>query len=345
VARRAVFTDAAPDRRLELGVERDALVQHDEERHPALRPGAGDVDDERVQHLGYGKHGAVDLTRAHADAAAVDGRVGAAVDDRRVPRGDLDPVSVPPYARVHVEVGLAIARAVVVAPEEHGHRGQRLGDDELADLVDERSALLVERLHLRTERAPLQLTLVDRQRRHAADEGCADVGTAARREEPRVPADVVVDPAEPLGGKRRPGRPDAPQCAEVASGGRLDPGLHAGCDVRGARAEAGHLRRLCEIPQPSEIRMAGVAVEEHDGGIGQQRPDEQVPHHPARRGEPEEAVAGVDVEVQVRLLELLEQDTALAVHDRLRQPGRARGIEHPQRVVEGQPLEGERAVA
>ncbi len=39
------------------------------------------------------------------------------------------------------------------------------------------------------------------------------------------------------------------------------------------------------------------------------------------------------------LLELLEQDPALAVHDRLRQARRARGVEHPQRVVERHLLE------
>ena len=67
--------------------------------------------------------------------------------------------------------------------------------------------------------------------------------------------------------------------------------------------------------------------------------DEEVPHHPARGGEPEDAVALLRVDVQVVLLEVLEQDPALRVHDRLRQAGRARGVEDPHRVVERHALE------
>ena len=46
------------------------------------------------------------------------------------------------------------------------------------------------------------------------------------------------------------------------------------------------------------------------------------------------AVAGLRVEVQVQHLQVLEQDAALGLHDRLRQAGRAGRVEHPQRVVE-----------
>ena len=119
----------------------------------------------------------------------------AAVDDRRPAVGDLDPVAVAPDAGVHVEVGLAVALAVGVVPEVERHRRHRLGDHELADLADQRPALLVQRLDLRAERARLQLALVDRQRRAAADERRAHVGAAAGREQPRVGADVLVDPA------------------------------------------------------------------------------------------------------------------------------------------------------
>ncbi len=65
-------------------------------------------------------------------------------------------------------------------------------------------------------------------------------------------------------------------------------------------------------------------------------PDKEVPHHPARRREPEQAIAGLRVDVQVQLLEVLDQDPALAVDDRLGKPGCARAVEHPERVVEGQ---------
>ena len=71
-------------------------------------------------------------------------------------------------------------------------------------------------------------------------------------------------------------------------------------------------------------------------------PDEQprhevVPHHPAGGGEPAEAVAGAEVLVQGEHLEVLDGDAAVAVHDRLRQPGGARAEQHVQRVVERAP--------
>ncbi len=85
--------------------------------------------------------------------------------------------------------------------------------------------------------------------------------------------------------------------------------------------------------------VARVAVVEHDRGLGEQHADEEVPHHPARGGEPEDAVALLRVDVQVVLLEVLDEDAALRVHDRLRQAGRARGVEDPHRVLEGHALE------
>ena len=153
--------------------------------------------------------------------------------------------------------------------------------------------------------------------------------------------DVLVDPLEALGRERRAGRADGAQRREVAAVAGLDPGLHAGGDVGRARAERGHAGLLGEVPQRAQVRRAGVAVVEHDRRVGEQRADEEVPHHPARGGEPEQAVAVLGVEVQVELLEVLEQDPALPVHDRLRQAGGARRVEDPQRVVEGDAVERE----
>ena len=93
---------------------------------------------------------------------------------------------------------------------------------------------------------------------------------------------------------------------------------------------------LGQVPQHAQVGVAGAAVVEHDLGGGEQHAHQEVPHHPAGGGEPEHAVALLGVQVQVHLLEVLEQDAALAVHDRLGQAGGARGVEHPQRVVEGQ---------
>ncbi len=100
---------------------------------------------------------------------------------------------------------------------------------------------------------------------------------------------------------------------------------------------AGPLR---QVPEHAHVGVAGVAVVEDDRGAGQQAGDEEVPHHPAGRREPEEAVAGVGVDVEVELLQVLEQDAALALDDRLRQAGGAGGVEDPERVVEGDALEG-----
>ena len=65
------------------------------------------------------------------------------------PRGVIaHPVAVPPHPRVVVEVRLAQPGAVRVVPEHHRHRRHRLGDHQLADLVDERLARLVVGLDL-----------------------------------------------------------------------------------------------------------------------------------------------------------------------------------------------------
>ena len=246
-----------------------------------------------------------------------------------------------PDPRVLLEVAGPVAAAVLVAPEEDRHRGHRLGDDELADLADDRVAVLVPGLDRGAERARLQLAAVDGQQRDAADEGGAEVGAAAGREEPGVGAELLVDPVEALRRQRAAGRADRAEAAEVAARAGLDPGLHAGGDVGGAGAEHRHPGPLGQVPEHVHVGVAGAAVVEDDRRPGEQAGDEEVPHHPAGRREPEEAVAGVGVDVEVELLQVLEQDPAVALDDRFRQPGRARGVEDPERVVEGDPLEGE----
>ncbi len=117
---------------------------------------------------------------------------------------------------------------------------------------------------------------------------------------------------------------------------RLRALLHAVRDERGARPEARDLRVRGELPEHIGRRCAVV---QDDRRAGEQAADQEVPHHPARRREPEEAVVGGQVRVQVRLLQVLEQDPALPLHDRLWQPRRARRVEDPQRVVERHLLE------
>ena len=94
-----------------------------------------------------------------------------------------------------------------------------------------------------------------------------------------------------------------------------------------------------EVPQHAHVRVARASVVEDDRRLGEQARDEEVPHHPAGCREPEHAVAGLRVDVQVEHLEVLEQDPALALHDRLRKARRPGGVQDPQRVVEGHGLE------
>ena len=326
----------------EILVEHRALSQHDEQHHPQLTVTGrrGDVHHERVEDLVHRARGTVDLAGAHAHALAVDGGVRAAVDHGAAPGRDADPVAVAPDARVHREVALAQALAVVVAPQEQRHRGHRLGDDELADLVREAPALLVPGLHRAAERAALQFTLVHRQQRAARHERRADVGAAAGREQPDVRSDVLVDPSEALGRQRRARRADCAQRFQVVVPARLDARLLAAREQAGADAHAGDLSVLIELPQHAQVGVGGTAVVEHDRGFAEQAADEEVPHHPAGRGEPEHAVVRAQVEVQA-LLQLLDQDPAVALHDRLRQAGGAGRVEDPQRMVERDLLEAE----
>ncbi len=152
---------------------------------------------------------------------------------------------------------------------------------------------------------------------------------------------VLVDPLEPLGRERRAGRAHAAQRAQVAPVGGLDAGLHAARDVAGAGAEARHAGAVGEVPEHSHVGVARTPVVEEDPGVGEEGADEEVPHHPPGGREPEEAVPLLRVDVEMKLLQVLEQDAALPVHDRLREPGGAGGVEHPQRVVEGHLLEAQ----
>ncbi len=85
--------------------------------------------------------------------------------------------------------------------------------------------------------------------------------------------------------------------------------------------------------------MAGIAVEGDDRRADQQARHKEVPHHPAGRGEPEEAVVRPDVLLQPDRLGVLDEDPAVPVHDRLGETGRARGVQDVQRVVERHLLE------
>ena len=178
--------------------------------------------------------------------------------------GERRPVAVAPDAGEVVEVARAVALAVGVVPEAHGHRRQRRGEDELADLVAQRPAALVEDVDRRAQAAALDLARTHGQQRAAADEGRADVGAAARGDRPHVLADRVVDPVEGLGRQRRAGRGDRAQGAEVvpARRGRGRPSRRRSGSRRSCRAPSRRSRRDRELGV--ELGMARAAVVEHD---------------------------------------------------------------------------------
>ena len=301
VSGRAVLANSRPDPRDEIVVELDAGPQHDEERHVPLRPLAREVDDERVDDLVEREHGAVDLRRPHPDAAAVDRRVGATGDDRRAAVGDLDPVAVAPDAGERVEVARPVARAVRVAPEPDRHRRHRLGDHELADLADDRA------------RRPRSTPRPSRRARApAARRGTREASARRRRTRCRGRCRRTSRTARRRGrGGRRPSRSPRGRAASRSSRpprarersrpsrGAI-PVLHAGGDEARRRAEARDACLLGEIPQRPEVGMAGVAVVEHDRSLREQPAVQEVPHHPAGRREPEEAVARLHVGVEGR---------------------------------------------
>jgi hypothetical protein len=74
-----------------------------------------------------------------------------------------------------------------------------------------------------------------------------------------------------------------------------------------ALAEAGLAGPFRQIPEDAHVRVGRVAVVEDDRGVREQTPIRKF-HHPARRREPEETVAGLGVQVEVALLELLHED-------------------------------------
>ena len=97
-----------------------------------------------------------------------------------------------------------------------------------------------------------------------------------------------------------------------------------------------------EAPLPRQVGVQRVAVDEDQRRAVEQPGDQRVPHHPGGRGEPEHPVAGLHVPGQAVVLEVLDGDPAVAVHDRLGRPGRARREQHHQRVVERHRVVGRR---
>src|SRR6185503_4339856 len=160
VARRRVGANARLDAIGELVVERSALLQlHEQDdadvTHFAGRPVL--ADDDAFDDLGHLLDLAIDLGRPDAHAARIERCIGAAVDDEAVVRGDLDPIAMTPDAGKPLEVRRAVLAAVGIVPETDRHGGKRALAHELALLLADGTAVLVEHVDVEPETAALQL--------------------------------------------------------------------------------------------------------------------------------------------------------------------------------------------
>ena len=246
------------------------------------------------------------------------------------------PVALAPDAGVGVEVGGAVARAVV-APQLHRHRGHRLPDHQLAQLAHDLVPVEVERGRVDGEAAAGDLAAVDRHHRAAGDDPAAHVGAAGAVDQQHVRAELLVDVVVALAGQRRAGRGDQPHAATGRGRARgCSPALRQA--IRNAGASPMWVAPVSSAIRHCESRRR-VAVHHHDRRAHEQRADERVPHHPGGRRELEQPRAGLQVPGQPEVLAVLDEDAAVAVDDRLRQPGRAGAEQDVQRVVERDRLE------
>ncbi|MGY2701433.1 hypothetical protein ACVW2K_001017 [Nocardioides sp. HB32] len=249
--------------------------------------------------------------------------------------GDGDRVPVSPHPREHVEVRVAVALALGVVPERDRHRRHRPGDDHLAGLaVGQPIALVVPDLEGDAERRPTDLPVVHGQVRGAGDEDADDVGAAAHRADLEIPTDMVSNPLVAAGRQHRAGDTDQLECRQIEVAAGLDAVAGAGLEIARTGAEHGDAQVLHHPPQQPGVRVRRAAVEENDGRTVQQPADLGVPHHPVGRGEPEEDVVLAEVHVEAGRDQLFEQRPSVAVDDSLGSPGRSRGEQHPQRMVE-----------
>ncbi len=170
------------------------------------------------------------------------------------------------------------------------------------------------------------------QQRVALDQTAAHVRAAAADVELDLRAELFADPGVALGRQRRAGRPDDPQ--PQVQRGQVEAGRPAGHQETRARAHHGGAGLLGQPPLPAEVGERRVAVDQHHRGADQQGGGQGVPHHPRGGGVPEQRVAAAEVPGQGVVLQVLEHDAAVAVHDRLRLAGGPGGEEHDQRVVE-----------
>src|SRR5258705_6691861 len=229
--------DLCADRRPQRIGQRIAGARHEEHRQIIVTSGPLDADHQTFFHLRERFDRPVDVAAADAHAEAVDGRVGPAVDHGTAGAGELHPVAMPPYTREHAKVAVAVARIAGVIPETERHRGHRLRDDKLANLVDEGTPGVVPGLRVNAKRAALQLARAHRQERAAGEKRRAHVRTAALRSQPHIVLDVLIDPGVARRRQWRPCRAQADQRAQVVLCARLQASFLTGAQIAGTSAE------------------------------------------------------------------------------------------------------------
>ena len=300
------------------------------------------VHHQRIGDLGHRLDHPVELGGAHPDPAAVQRGVRAALDHARPAGGDADPVAVPPHARVVGEVG-------IVQPEPSSSPQKNTGIDGIGAVITS---------------SPTSPT-TDRR----SGENDSTLAPSARQEiSPSQTGTIGAPPTKPVQMSVPPENDAIWMSATDLSWTQRNPLVDNGDPVDPMRAwPSGPARgrapdrpsdrprrtardvpnsvtrcRSRQPPQRHQVRVARAAVVEHDGGADEQATDQEVPHHPAGGGEPEEAVArpeisaGEDFRCSSRM--------PPTVDDRLGQAGGARGVQHLERMCERHLLERQLAL-
>src|SRR5690606_40270255 len=134
-----VLADLLADALLQRGVQLHPRSQLHKEHHAHI-PLPLLPDGDRLQYLVDPLHLPVDFRSADAHAAGVEHRIRAPVDDQAAVGSLLRIVTMGPDPEETLEVGGAIAAAILIAPEAQWHAGEGPGADQLALFVEDASS-------------------------------------------------------------------------------------------------------------------------------------------------------------------------------------------------------------
>ena len=128
---------------------------------------------------------------------------------------------------------------------------------------------------------------------------------------------------KPSGDNGAPVEPSARTVDRSNSIDRTKASLETCVDVWRGDAEVGDAVFLRDLPQCPRSGWPGLPSYRTTVEPSQQTGDEQVPHHPAGGREPEEPLARAEIVMEPERLQMLDDDSAVPVHDPLGEPGRA----------------------